>query len=212
MAKCCVVFSQSPFEDLTAFRIHHVLLLVSILTSNALGQWWVVQSVHPSVCWSALPGMALWAAKVIAFYPVLFPKLTLIQPVWSAYPYHLVFLIWYPYSLVFLGIHMPLLPYMVMQPIVLGMALLWAAMDSSLSQGPLLWHHNDMTVIVSRNLRGRERDTQQRLDNVSGSSGSKEHIYLDRRGHSQTSDVEVQVYTRVLHLHKAVGRKQVQTG
>ena len=35
MAKCCVVFSQSPFEDLTAFRVRHVLLLVSILTSNA---------------------------------------------------------------------------------------------------------------------------------------------------------------------------------
>ena len=32
MAKCCVVFSQSPSEDLTAFRVRHVLLLVSILT------------------------------------------------------------------------------------------------------------------------------------------------------------------------------------
>ena len=50
-------------------------------------------------------------------------------------------------------IHMSLLPYMVMQPIVLGMALLWAAMDSSLSQGPLLWRQNDMTVIVSWNTR-----------------------------------------------------------
>ena len=46
MAKCCVVFSQSPFEDLTAFRVRYVLLLVSyilllvsILTSNAPGQW-----------------------------------------------------------------------------------------------------------------------------------------------------------------------------
>ena len=65
------------------------------------------------------------------------------------------------------GIHMPLLPYMVIQPIVLGMALLWAAMDSSLSQGPLFLHHNyDMTVIVSRNTRGRERDIQQRLDDA----------------------------------------------
>ena len=36
------------------------------------------------------------------FFPVLCPKLTLIQPTWSAYPYHLVFLIWCPYSLVFL--------------------------------------------------------------------------------------------------------------
>ena len=40
MAKCCVVFSQSPFEDLIAFRVRHVLLLVSILTSNAPGQWY----------------------------------------------------------------------------------------------------------------------------------------------------------------------------
>ena len=64
------------------------------------------------------------------------------------------------------GIHMPLLPYMVIQPIVLDMALLWVAMDSSLSQGPVLWRHNDVTVIVSRNTRGRERDTQQRLDNA----------------------------------------------
>ena len=70
------------------------------------------------------------------------------------------FLIWY------YGIHMPLLPYMVIQPIVLGMALLWAAIDSALSQGPLLWRHNDMTVIVSRHTRGRERDTRQRLDNA----------------------------------------------
>ena len=62
------------------------------------------------------------------------------------------------------GIHMPLLLYMVIQPIVLGMTLLLAAMNSSLSQGPLLWRHNDMTVIVSRNTRGRER--QQRLDNA----------------------------------------------
>ena len=64
------------------------------------------------------------------------------------------------------GIHMPLLPYMVIQPIaVLGMTLLWAAMDSSVSQGPLLWRHN-MTVIVSRDTRGRERDSRQRLDNA----------------------------------------------
>ena len=38
----------------------------------------------------------------ICIYPVLCPKLTLIQPTWSVYPYHLVFLICYPYSLVFL--------------------------------------------------------------------------------------------------------------
>ena len=94
---------------------------------------------------------------VIYIYPVHGANLTLIQPMWSAYPYA-------PTSLY--GIHMPLLPYMVIQPIVLGMALLWPAIDSALSQGPLLWRHNDMTVIVSRNTRGRERDTRQRLDNA----------------------------------------------
>ena len=64
------------------------------------------------------------------------------------------------------GIHMPLFPYMVILHIVLGVALLWAAMDSPLSQGPLLWRHNDMTVIVSPDTCGRERDTRQRLDNA----------------------------------------------
>ena len=50
MAKCCVVFSQSPFEDLTAFRVRHVLLLVSILTSNAPGQCeWDRRSGFPGV-------------------------------------------------------------------------------------------------------------------------------------------------------------------
>ena len=34
------------------------------------------------------------------------------------------------------------------------------AMDSPLSRGPLLWRHNDMTVSVSRNTRGPERDTR----------------------------------------------------
>ena len=53
------------------------------------------------------------------------------------------------------GIHMPLFPYMVILPIVLGVALLWAAMDSPLSQGPLLRRHNDMTVIVSPDTPGR---------------------------------------------------------
>ena len=47
------------------------------------------------------------------------------------------------------SIHMPLLPYMVIQPIIPGMALLWDAIDSSLSQErycdvtmiwPLLFH------------------------------------------------------------------------
>ena len=39
MAKYCVVFPQSPFADLAAFRVRHVLLLVSILTSNTPEQW-----------------------------------------------------------------------------------------------------------------------------------------------------------------------------
>ena len=86
----------------------------------------------------------LWKTKT-CFYPVLCPKLTLIQPTWSAYPYHLVFLIWYPYSLVFLIWYpFPLFPYMVILPIVLGVVLLWAAMDSPLSQGPLLWRQADV--------------------------------------------------------------------
>ena len=82
----------------------------------------------------------------IYVYPVHGANLTLIQPMWSAYPYA-------PSSLY--GIHMPILPYMVIQPIFLGMALLWAVIDSTLSQGPLLWRHNDMTVIVSRNTLDR---------------------------------------------------------
>ena len=35
-------------------------------------------------------------------YPVHYAKLTLMQPMWSTYLNHLVFLIWYPYSLSFL--------------------------------------------------------------------------------------------------------------
>ena len=105
---------------------------------------------------------------IISFHPVLCPKLTLIQPTWSAY----IRITWFSlygiriplFSLY--GIHMPLFPYMVILPIVLGVALLWAAMDSPLSQGPLLWRHNDMTVIVSPDTRGPERDTRQRLDNA----------------------------------------------
>ena len=43
------------------------------------------------------------------------------------------------------GIHMPLFPYTVIQPIV-HCVVLWAAMDSPLSLGPLLWRHNDTIV------------------------------------------------------------------
>ena len=107
----------------------------------------------------------IWNSSIF-FYPVHCPKLTLIQPTWSAYPYHLVFLILYPYSLVSL-IWYPyslVFSYMVMLPkhlnvkaIVLDKALLWAAMDSALFHEPLLWRHNDKTLIVSWNTRGPER-------------------------------------------------------
>ena len=112
---------------------------------------------RPPICRKEIDMNRPFIGLNLLFYPVHGANLTLIQPMWSAYPYA-------PTSLY--GIHMPLLPYMVIQPIVLGMVLLWAAMDSSLSQGPLLWRHNDMTVIVSRNTRGPERDTQQRLNNA----------------------------------------------
>ena len=46
--------------------------------------------------------ICLAIVSLYTFYPVHCAKLTLIQPTWSAYPYHLVFLIWYPHSLVFL--------------------------------------------------------------------------------------------------------------
>ena len=107
----------------------------------------------------------LWES--MAIYPVHCAKLTLIQPTWSANPYHLVSLYGICISLFSLyGIHIPLFLYMVTQFIVMVVALLWAAMDSPLSQGPLLWRHHDMTIIGLRNMHGRERDTWQRLDNT----------------------------------------------
>ena len=100
------------------------------------------------------------------------------------------FIIWYPYSHVSLyGIHMPMLPYMVIQPIVLGVALLWVAIDSPLPQGPLLWRHNDMTVIDSRNTRGRERDTRQRLDNANA-----------RRLQTLNREIPCRIQCELLHI------------
>ena len=71
------------------------------------------------------------------------------------------------------GIRISFFLYMVMLPkhlnvttIVLDRVLLWAAIDAALSQEPLLWRHNDKTVIALRNMRGRERDIRQRLDNA----------------------------------------------
>ena len=58
------------------------------------------------------------------------------------------------------GIHMPLFPYMVILPIVLAVALLWTAMDSPLSQGLLLWRHNDMTwPLLFRGIRAEVSET-----------------------------------------------------
>ena len=51
MAKCRVVFSQSLFEVLTAFRVRYVLLLVSILTSNAPGQWQMTSNAENFSIW-----------------------------------------------------------------------------------------------------------------------------------------------------------------
>ena len=68
MAKCCVVFSQSPFEDLAAFRVRHVLLLVSILTSNAPGQCNMVSYVvsEPKVVKNSIECYSMGPYSVIA--------------------------------------------------------------------------------------------------------------------------------------------------
>ena len=57
--------------------------------------------IYIYVCVCVYEGVGVWYRQIL-LYPVLCPKLTLIQPTWSAYPYHLAFLIWCPYSLVFL--------------------------------------------------------------------------------------------------------------
>ena len=65
-------------------------------------------------------------------YPVHCVKSTLLQPTWSAYPYHLIFHIWYLYSIVFLyGIPIPLFPYMVMLPKHLNLFIMWILTLSS---------------------------------------------------------------------------------
>ena len=62
----------------------------------------------------------------------------------------------------------PCFPYMVMllkhlnvKTIVLERTLLWAAMDTALSHGPLLWRHNDTTAIVSWNTSGPKREPRR---------------------------------------------------
>ena len=87
--------------------------------------------------------------RVNAFDPIHGVKLTLIN---TTYVICISVSLGFPYMVsIFLSF-----PYMVMLPkrlhvkvIVLGTALLWAA----LSQVPLMWRHNDMAVIVSRNTR-----------------------------------------------------------
>ena len=75
MAKFCVVFLQSPFEDLTAFRVRHVLLLVSILTSNAPGQCCMhatnvlpVSMRDPLVCMLPMYYLWVWEIHLYACY------------------------------------------------------------------------------------------------------------------------------------------------
>ena len=69
------------------------------------------------------------------------------------------FLIWYPYAPTFLfGNTAHCSGY----GIVMGCYRLCIVPRTAI----ILWRHSDMTVIVSRNTRGRERDTRQRLDNA----------------------------------------------
>ena len=76
---------------------HRMLILGVALTVKSLPSQ---ERRYGSPLWAwrrETPGMSPYGDTAI-----LCPKLTLIQPTWSAYPYHLVFLIRYPYSLVFL--------------------------------------------------------------------------------------------------------------
>ena len=88
---------------------------------------------------SLTPHHTLWRKKVDKYTTTLC-FIQYIAWIWHKYSLcglhihmYWVFLIWYPYALVSLyGINMPLFLYMVIQLIVLGMALLWTAIDSSL--------------------------------------------------------------------------------
>ena len=120
------------------------------------------------------------------FYPVHGANLTRIQPMWSAYPYDLVFLIGLALGLYGIritfslcgiritwfslyGIHITRFPsygnaaqtFKCICTIVLDTALLWAAMDAALSQGPQLWRHNNKTIIVSWNAHGPEGEPRR---------------------------------------------------
>ena len=123
---------------------------------------------------------------LFSIYPVHGTNLTVIQPMWSAYPYAMfvffklygihmplfslygihmpLFSLYGSHMPLFslYGSHMPLCPYMVIQPIVLGMALLWALHSPRDC-------HCDVTMIwplLFHGIRGRERDTRQHLDNT----------------------------------------------
>ena len=65
-------------------------------------KWYMIISVKGMSHLMTLHEHIMFCSCWRCIYSVLCPKLTLIQPTWSAYLYHLVFLIWYPYSLVFL--------------------------------------------------------------------------------------------------------------
>ena len=81
--------------------------------------------------------------------------------VWLGFPYVISVFPCFPYMVSLF----PCFPSLVMmhkllkvKAILLDRALLWAAINAALSQGPLLWRHTDKTVIVSWNLRGPERE------------------------------------------------------
>ena len=64
MAKYCVIFPQSPLEELAAFRARHVFLLyVSILTSNALEQ---MRTPCWQRRWSGELGIWYWWMQAVA--------------------------------------------------------------------------------------------------------------------------------------------------
>ena len=105
-------------------------------SSNFKIQYWFIYW-QPS--WFQFP-LATLISIDMCFYPVHGAKSTLIQPAFSAHPCPLVFLIWYPYSLVFFIWLM--LQTIKVNAIVLNTGLLRAAMDTALSQGLLLWCHN----------------------------------------------------------------------
>ena len=88
---------------------------------------------------------------------------SILSSAWYEYDPHTAYVVCISISLgfPFMTSVVPCFPYMVMLPKhsnvkanVLDTASMCAAMDVALSQGLLLWHHNDMVVIVSWNTHG----------------------------------------------------------